>query len=104
VPAPNRGASGSARARVARQADENADRNGDPERDQRPMLDLVGEAAQSLIPELGRVAANFRHVVAHGIGASAQILGDAAQCRSDVFANMIRRLRGGCGRAAARRF
>jgi hypothetical protein len=101
VPAPNGRARGAARARVARQADENANRKGNRERDQGAMLDFVGETAQRLISELGRIATDFDHLAAHGVGASAQILGDAAQRRSDALANMIHCLRGGCGRAAA---
>lgn len=101
MPAPNGRARGVARARMARQAHENADRKGNPERDQGAMLDFVGETAQRLIPELGRIATDFRHLAAHGVGASAQILGDAAQRRSDVLANMIYCPRGGGGRAAA---
>lgn len=101
MPAPNGRARGAARARVARQADENANRKGNGERDQGAMLDFVGETAQRLISELGRIATDFGHLAAHGVGASAQILSDAAQLRSDALANMIHCLRGGCGRAAA---
>ena len=92
---------GAASAALAGQADEKSNANRNCKRDQRAMLDLARQAAQCLISELGGVAADFRHFVAHGIGASAQVLGDAAQCRSDALAHMIHRLRRACSRAAA---
>ena len=59
------------RAAVAREADENSNTNSNCERDQRAVLDLVGQAAQRIVAELCRLAADFRRFIAHGVGPAA---------------------------------
>jgi hypothetical protein len=41
------------------------------------MFDLIDEAAQGLITELRRIAADLCYLIAYGVGAAAQSLGYA---------------------------
>jgi hypothetical protein len=66
-----------ARAVVARQADENSHANRNCERDQRAMLDLVGQSAQRIVAELCCFAADFRGLIAYGARPATQSFGHA---------------------------
>jgi hypothetical protein len=79
---------------VAREADENSNTNSNCERDQRAMLDLVGQAPQRIVAELCRLAADFRRFIAHGAGSAAESFGHAVQRRSDGLADPVGGLRG----------
>src|SRR5262245_10734633 len=68
------------------------------------MFHLVGEAAQRTISEPCGLAAKFRYVVAHRVGAAAQCFRNAAQSRGDHIADMVDSLRGARGGAAANCF
>lgn len=74
--APARRAAGLA-GLVTGQTDENSHANSNRQRDQRTMFDLIDEAAQGLITELRRIAADLRYLIAYGVGAAAQSLGYA---------------------------
>ena len=82
-----------ASAALARQADEKSNANRNCKRDQRTMLDLVGQAPQRIVAELCRLAADFRRFIAHGVGPAAQSFGHAVQRRSDGLADSFGGLR-----------
>ena len=67
------------------------------------MFHLVGNATQRTIPEFRGLAADFRHVVAHRVGAAAQHFRYAAQGGGDYVPDLIDRLRRAGGGAAAGR-
>jgi len=66
-----RAAAGVTGAWIARQAHENAYPDGNRERDQRAVFDLISEAAQCAIAQFGGIAADFCNLLAHGVGGSA---------------------------------
>jgi CheY-like chemotaxis protein/DNA-directed RNA polymerase specialized sigma24 family protein len=92
---------GAAWAVVASQADEDPHANRNCERDQRAMLDLVGQAAQRMVAELRCLAADFRRLIAHGVGPAAQSFGHAVQRRSNGLTDPVGGLRSARGGAAA---
>ena len=49
---------------MAREADENSNTNSNCERDQRAVLDLVGQAPQRIVAELCRLATDFGRFIA----------------------------------------
>ncbi len=92
---------GAASAALARQADEKSNANRNCKRDQRAMLDLVGQAPQRSVAELCRLAADFRRFIAHGVGTAAKSFGHAVQRRSDGLADPVGGLRSARRGAAA---
>jgi hypothetical protein len=68
---------------MAHQPDKDSDSDGQPERDERPMLDLAGQPPQCLVSEPCRVAAEMGRLLAEGVGAATEARRDAAQRRSD---------------------
>ena len=92
---------GAASAALAGQADEKSNANRNCKRDQRAMLDLVGQAPQRSVAELCRLAADFRRFIAHGVGPAAKSFGHAVQRRSDGLADPVGGLRSARRGAAA---
>jgi hypothetical protein len=92
---------GAASAALARQADEKSNANRNCKRDQRAMLDLVGQAPQRSVAQLCRLAADFRRFIAHGVSPAAKSLGHAVQRRSDGLADPVGGLRSARRGAAA---
>ncbi|HET7021066.1 MAG TPA: hypothetical protein VFI58_10160 [Xanthobacteraceae bacterium] len=68
------------------------------------MLHFVGHSAQRPVPELCGLAAEFRHIVAHRAGATAQYFSYATQGGGDHVTDMIDGLRCARGGSAANCF
>src|SRR5258708_39653485 len=89
---------------VGRQSYENSDADGDRKGDQWAMLDLIGQAAQRSVAELGRLATEFRRFIAHRTGPVAKPISDRAQGRSDGLAEPVGGLPRTGGGPSARAF